>query len=139
LWSIGSIYSKRAPLPASPLVATGMEMIAGGTLLIALGIFRGEWAGIDPTAFTPRSVVAFVYLIFFGSLVGFTAYIWLLKTVGVAKASTYAFVNPLVAVFLGWAMGGEALSLQTVLAMTVIVAAVVLITHYHKEEVTVNV
>jgi drug/metabolite transporter (DMT)-like permease len=139
LWSIGSIYSKRAPLPSSPLVATGMEMIAGGTLLVILGILRGECAGIDPSGFTVRSVAAFVYLISFGSLVGFTAYIWLLKTVGAAKASTYAFVNPLVAVFLGWAMGGETLKVQTVLAMAVIVAAVVMITRYHKEEVTVNV
>jgi drug/metabolite transporter (DMT)-like permease len=134
LWSIGSIYSKRAPLPKSPLRGTGMEMIAGGAVLILLGIFSGELTSAHPSAFTLKSVWAFIYLIFFGSLVGFTAYIWLLKAVGAAKASTYAFVNPLVAVFLGWALGGEMLSAQTIAAALIIVAAVVVITRYQREE-----
>ncbi len=134
LWSIGSIYSKTAPLPKTLLLATGMEMIAGGAALILLGIFSGELLTVHPAGFTAKSVLAFVYLIFFGSLVGFTAYIWLLKTVGAAKASTYAFVNPLVAVLLGWIWGGEALSVQTVVAALIIVAAVVVITVYHKED-----
>jgi len=139
LWSIGSIYSKKAPLPRSPLMATGMEMIAGGGLLIVLGILQGECSRFHPADFTAKSVLAFVYIIFFGSIVGFTAYIWLLKAVGAAKASTYAFVNPLVAVFLGWALGGEAITGQAVFAALIIVAAVVVITVYHKEEVRVNV
>jgi drug/metabolite transporter (DMT)-like permease len=139
LWSIGSIYSKKAPLPKSPLMATAMEMIAGGAVLIFLGLMQNELSRSYPFQFTIKSIAAFFYLIVFGSLVGFTAYIWLLKAVGAAKASTYAFVNPLVAVFLGWALAGEALTVQTILATLVIVAAVVMITAYHKEEVAVNV
>ncbi len=134
LWSVGAIYSKRAPLPKSPLLSTGMEMMAGGIVLLVLGILHGEMATVHPEAFTAKSVWAFFYLVVFGSLVGFTAFIWLLKAVGAAKTSTYAFVNPLVAVFLGWSLGGEALTAQTVMATLIIVASVVAITVYHKED-----
>ena len=139
VWSIGSVYSKRAPLPRTPLLATGMEMIAGGCALILLGLIQGEPSAFHPSSFTIKSIAAFFYLLVFGSLIGFTAYIWLLKTVGAAKASTYAFVNPLVAVFLGWALGGEAVTAQTVFAALIIVVAVVVISVYHKEESAVNV
>jgi drug/metabolite transporter (DMT)-like permease len=139
LWSIGSIYSKKAPLPNSPMLATAMEMMAGGVLLIVLGLAQGELQRFHPANFTVKSIAAFFYLITFGSLVGFTAYIWLLKAVGIAKASTYAFVNPLVAVMLGWTLAGEPLTVATVMAALIIVAAVVVITRHQPEEAQLTV
>lgn len=127
-WSIGSIYARRATLPANAFVATGMEMLCGGVLLLVAGAARGELAGLDPAAFTGRSLAAFGYLVVFGSLVGFTAYIWLLGVSSPARVSTYAYVNPVVAVFLGWAMAGEALTARVLVAAAVIVAAVAVIT-----------
>lgn len=126
-WASGSIYSRRAPLPASPLLGTGMEMICGGALLMVAGLIAGEPWSFDPAAVTAASLGAFVYLIVFGSLVGFTAYIWLLKAAPPALASTYAYVNPMVAVFLGWAFAGEPVTSQTLLSGAVIVAGVALI------------
>ncbi|MBW3654807.1 MAG: drug/metabolite exporter YedA [Gemmatimonadetes bacterium] len=127
-WSIGSIHARGAALPANAFVATGMEMICGGALLLVAGAARGELAGLNPTAFSGRSLAAFAYLVVFGSLVGFTAYIWLLGVSSPARVSTYAYVNPVVAVFLGWAMAGEALTARVLIAAAVIVAAVAVIT-----------
>ncbi len=127
-WSIGSIHARRATLPDNAFVATGMEMMCGGVLLLVAGAARGELAGLDPAAFTGRSLAAFAYLVVFGSLVGFTAYIWLLGVSSPARVSTYAYVNPVVAVFLGWLMAGEALTARVLIAAAVIVAAVAVIT-----------
>lgn len=129
-WAIGSLYSRRARLPASPLLATAMEMLAGGVLLLMAGVVTGEVGHIRLAQISPQSLLALGYLILFGSLVGFTSYIWLLGVSTPARVSTYAFVNPVVAVFLGWALAGEPLTLQTLLAATIIVTAVVLITTY---------
>jgi drug/metabolite transporter (DMT)-like permease len=127
-WAAGSLYSSRAKLPGSPLLATGMQQLAGGALLFAAGALTGELGGLDPATFTARSVIALLYLIAFGSLVGFTAYIWLLRNVAPAVVSTYAFVNPVVAVFLGWAILGEEISVRTIVASAIIVIAVAIIT-----------
>jgi drug/metabolite transporter (DMT)-like permease len=127
-WSIGSLYSRRARLPADPLVATAIEMLAGGGLLIALGTVTGEVGQIQFGQMTPRSVFALGYLIVFGSLVAFSAYVWLLRVSTPARVSTYAFVNPVVAVLLGWALAGETLTPPMLLAAALIVTAVVLIT-----------
>lgn len=127
-WAFGSIYSRQAVLPKNPFVATAIQMISGGSLLMILGFLMGEMNFINPSTFSVKSIAAFVYLVLVGSLIGFTAYIWLLKNVGVAKTSTYAFVNPVVAVFLGWALAGETLTFQTILAAIFVVAAVVIIT-----------
>lgn len=127
-WAIGSVYSRKAPLPASPFLSTGMQLMAGGILLALAGFVRGEAATLNPAAFSLKSIAAFVYLVLAGSLIGFTAYIWLLKNVGVAKASTYAFVNPIVAVFLGYALAGEKLTSQTALAACFVIIAVIVIT-----------
>ena len=127
-WAMGSIYAKGAALPRSPLLATGMEMLCGGALLLVAGSVAGEWARLDLAQVTPRSWLALVYLVTFGSLIGFTAYIHVLGRVSPAMATTYAFVNPVVAVFLGWAFAGEPVSARTLLAAAVIVAAVVVIT-----------
>lgn len=127
-WSIGSIYARGAVLPKNAFVATGMEMMCGGALLLLAGAARGELSGLDPSAFTGRSLAAFAYLVVFGSLVGFTAYIWLLGVSTPARVSTYAYVNPVVAVFLGWALAGEPLTARVLVAAAVIVAAVAVIT-----------
>ena len=127
-WSIGSVYSRTAPLPRSPQMATALEMLCGGAALLAGALVSGELRGFHPDAVTGTSVLAVVYLIIFGSLVGFSAFVWLLKVSTPAKVSTYAFVNPAIAVIVGWAFAGEMLSPRTLMAATIIVAAVVLIT-----------
>lgn len=127
-WAAGSIYSRRAALPKSPFMATAMEMACGGALLLIAGAARGELAGLDVSAFSPRSLLALAYLVVFGSLIGFTAYIWLLGVSTPARVSTYAYVNPVVAVFLGWAFAGEEITTRVLLAAGVIVAAVAVIT-----------
>lgn len=127
-WAAGSIYSRSAPLPSSPFLATGMEMLAGGALLVAAGAVTGELGALDPAGVSARSALALAYLVVFGSLVGFTAYIWLLRVSTPSRVSTYAYVNPVVAVLLGWALAGEPLSARVLGAAAVIIAAVVLIT-----------
>jgi drug/metabolite transporter (DMT)-like permease len=129
-WSAGSLYSRRAELPRSPLLATGMEMLAGGALLLIAGAVTGEPGRLRPEAISLQSALSLLYLILFGSLIGFTAYIWLLRVAPPARVATYAYVNPVVAVFLGWVFAGEQLSLQTIIASVVIIAAVVIITTY---------
>ena len=133
LWSIGSLYSRRASLPGAPLQGIAMEMLAGGVLLTLTGMATGEWARIDLAAVSLRSVLALGYLTIFGSLVAFSAYVWLLKVTTPARAATYAYVNPVVAVFLGWALAGEPLAPRTFLAMAIIVAAVVITTIYREQ------
>jgi drug/metabolite transporter (DMT)-like permease len=127
-WAAGSFYARRAPMPSASLLATGMEMLAGGGLLLMAGVLTGELGQLRLDHVSTQSLVAFGYLIVFGSWVGFTAYTWLLRETSSAVSSTYAYVNPVVAVFLGWALGGEALTSRTVLAAAIIVAAVVIIT-----------
>jgi drug/metabolite transporter (DMT)-like permease len=127
-WALGSMYAKTAKLPASPLLATGMEMLCGGLLLLLAGSFTGEWSGLDLAQVSLRSWLALGYLVTFGSLIGFTAYVYVLGRSTPAMATTYAFVNPVVAVFLGWALAGEPVSARTALAAAIIVAAVVVIT-----------
>jgi drug/metabolite transporter (DMT)-like permease len=127
-WGAGSIYSRGAKLPRAPLLTTGMNMLAGGTLLMSAGTLTGEWVGFHPAAVTLRSGLAVLYLIVFGAIVGFTCYLWLLQQATIATVSTYAYVNPVVAVFLGWALAGEAFTLRIALAASIIVGAVVIIT-----------
>jgi drug/metabolite transporter (DMT)-like permease len=127
-WATGSILAKHSPLPPSPLLGTGMEMLMGGLLLLLLGAFTGEIPQVHLAAITQRSFLSLLYLTSFGSLVGFTAYVWLLKVGSPTRAATYAYVNPVVAVFLGWALAGEPITPRTIIAATVIVGGVVLIT-----------
>jgi drug/metabolite transporter (DMT)-like permease len=127
-WAFGSIWSRSAALPKNALVATGMEMGWGGFWLLLAGTLRGELGALDPSAFTTQSVLAFFYLVVFGSLVGFSAYIWLLGVSTPARVSTYAYVNPVVAVLLGWALLDEPLSGRVIAAAAIIVAAVAVIT-----------
>jgi drug/metabolite transporter (DMT)-like permease len=127
-WSIGSLYSRRAPLPSNPLMSTSLEMLAGGVLMMIAGLVLGQGAQIHFDQISVRSLAALGYLVVFGSLIGFTAYVWLLKVSTPARVSTYAFVNPVVAVFLGSVFAGEELSLRVMVAAAVIIAAVMLIT-----------
>ncbi len=129
-WSIGSLYSREAPLPESQMMSTALEMLGGGALLVLLGTISGEWARLDLAGISTRSALAMAYLVTFGSLIGFSAYIWLLKVSTPARASTYAYVNPVVAVLLGWLLGGEPISGLMLLAAAIIIGAVVLITAY---------
>jgi drug/metabolite transporter (DMT)-like permease len=126
-WSLGSILSHKVNLPHSPFLAAAMEMLAGGALLLLLGVLSGEGRQFHWHGVALRSLLGLVYLIVAGSLLGFTAYLWLLRTVATARVSTYAFVNPAVAVFLGWAAGGEALTPRELLASATIIAGVALI------------
>ncbi|HEU4881128.1 MAG TPA: drug/metabolite exporter YedA [Longimicrobium sp.] len=137
-WAFGSIWSRSAALPKNPLVATGMEMAWGGVWLLLAGSLRGELGVLDPSAFTTRSVLAFAYLVVVGSLIGFSAYIWLLGVSTPARVSTYAYVNPLVAVLLGWALLNEPLSARVLAAAAVIVAAVAVITLGKRPQPAVN-
>lgn len=124
-WAIGSIYAPRAQLPRSALLGTGMEMVAGGLVLIAGGTLLGEIGRTDIGAFSVDSILAFVYLIFFGSIVAFTAYTWLLANVPVSTVATYAYVNPIVAVALGGIFLAEPITPRTLIAAAIIIGAVV--------------
>jgi drug/metabolite transporter (DMT)-like permease len=127
-WAVGSIKAKHSPLPDSPLLSTGMEMLAGGAALVVMGAATGELGQVNFAAMSGKSLLSLLYLTTFGSLVGFTAYIWLLRVGSPTRAATYAYVNPVVAVFLGWLLAGESITPRTVLATLVIVGGVVLIT-----------
>jgi drug/metabolite transporter (DMT)-like permease len=127
-WAIGSFWSRDAELPESGLLTTGMEMLGGGLLLFLAGIVSGELTNFDLGAVSNASFAGWIYLIVFGSLIGFTSYIWLLDKVSPARLGTYAYVNPIVAVLLGWAVAGERLSLRTGVAAAIVICAVALIT-----------
>jgi drug/metabolite transporter (DMT)-like permease len=129
-WATGSLFARRADLPRSAPLATAMEMLCGGAALLALSLARGDWRGFDPQQVSSAAWLAFGYLIVFGSLVALSAYVWLLNATTPARVATYAYVNPVVAVFLGWAFAGEKLNTRTFVAASLIVAAVVLITTY---------
>jgi drug/metabolite transporter (DMT)-like permease len=126
LWAIGSVYSRGVPHPDDHVLWTGIQMLAGGFLLLIIGLFLGE--RVRPTDVSAHSFWALMYLIAFGALVGFTAYTWLLRTAPISVASTYAYVNPVVAIFLGWLIAGETIGPRTILASAVIILSVVVIT-----------
>jgi drug/metabolite transporter (DMT)-like permease len=127
-WAAGSIYSRGAELPRSALLATGMEMLWGGAGLMVAATLTGELGQVDPSGFSTESILAYLYLVVFGSLVGFTAYIWLLGVSTPARVSTYAYVNPIVAVLLGWWILDEPLTARVLGAAAIIVLAVAVIT-----------
>jgi drug/metabolite transporter (DMT)-like permease len=127
-WSLGTLYAtKRAILPAPALFSTGLQMIAGGIGFGVAAMLTGETIGFDPGAVSATTWFGIGYLIVVGSLVGFTTYAWLLTVAPVGRVATYAYVNPVVAVFLGWLLVAEPLTPRTIVASVVIVAAVALI------------
>lgn len=127
VWSIGSLYSKKHQPAPSPFVSGGMQMICGGLAMVVVGLVRGEANGFELATVTTKSWLAYAYLVTFGSIVGFTAYIWLLRVVEPALVGTYAFVNPVVAVLLGWAFAGETLNVNMLGGAALIVVAVMLV------------
>jgi drug/metabolite transporter (DMT)-like permease len=127
-WSAGSLFaSHRATLPRRPLVATGLQMLLGGLVLAVMATASGELATFDLAAVTRDSLVAFAYLTVIGSLLAFTVFGWMLRVAPLPLVATYAYVNPVVAVILGWLVLGETIDARTVLAGAVIVFAVALI------------
>jgi drug/metabolite transporter (DMT)-like permease len=124
-WSVGSLWSRRLPLPRAPFMATAAEMLAAAPMLFAGSVARGELgAASASTLLAPHALAALAYLVVFGSIAGFGSYVWLLANVSPTRASTYAFVNPLIAVFLGWALAAEPLTPRTFAATLLIVASV---------------
>ena len=132
-WAGGSIYSRQAEHPGSPMIATGMQMLAGGAALMIVAALHGDMSGFQLTAVSWQSWVSYLYLIVFGSIIAFSAYVWLLKVSTAARISTYAYVNPVVALLLGWLVAGETMSTRAMIAAAMIIAAVVIITTYRNK------
>ena len=126
-WAAGSVYARSASLPARPLVGSGMEMLVGGAVLVVAAVVTGEVRRVHPGAISAGSALAFAYLVVFGSLLAFSCYVWLLGVARTSLVSTYAYVNPLVAVLLGWGLRGERVTGQTLLAGALIVVAVAIV------------
>jgi drug/metabolite transporter (DMT)-like permease len=126
-WACGSIYSKHGVLPSSPLLGVAMQSLAGGVALVIAALLNGEFSRFHPSAVSGRAWLAMLYLILFGSVVGFTAYLYILKNSSAARVATYALVNPVVALFLGWLILAEPFTLRNVLAAAVILTAVLLV------------
>jgi drug/metabolite transporter (DMT)-like permease len=123
-WALGSIYARGASMPRRPLLATAMEMLCGGAALCVIAALLGEWGQVHPAAITGLSVAAFFYLVIAGSVIGYSAYVYLNRKVSPQAASSYAYVNPLVAVALGWGFLGESVTATTLVAGALIVIAV---------------
>ena len=132
-WAGGSVYSNRNPIDGPTTMASGMQMLAGGGLLLLLALVAGDFKRLNLETASWTSIGAFAYLTIFGSLVAFTAYSFLLNNVTIARAATYAYVNPVVAVLLGWSIAGEPLTSKMILAASIIVGSVVLITTYGRD------
>lgn len=127
-WAIGSIYSRHCTSGATPLNAAALQMLGGGTSLAFVAWAHGDWTALDLNGITPHAWAAFIYLIIFGSLLGFTVFVWLMKHSTPARVATYAYVNPVVAVFLGWLLLDEPVTWRTLISSAIIITAVVLIT-----------
>ncbi len=126
-WACGSLYSKHGGMPSSPMLGVAMQSFAGGVILLVAGLFAGEFHALHLGAVSLRSWLALGYLIVFGSGIGFSAYIYILHKSTAARVATYAFVNPVVALFLGWLIASETITLRTVIAGAVILTAVILV------------
>lgn len=127
-WAVGSLYGLKAPVPKSSILTAGMQMMAGGVVLMIASLVTGELSAFDISTVSANSIFGVLYLIVFGSLIGFTAYSWLLRNAKPANVATYAYVNPLIAVLLGWLIGGETLTGQMLVGAGIVVGSVVLIT-----------
>lgn len=126
-WAVGSVFGRHLPHPDSSWMTAAMQMTAGGLLLLAAGTAAGEWVRVDPGATSLRSLLALAYLIVFGSLIAFAAYVFLLRHASPTRVGSYAYVNPVVAVFLGWALADEPVTARTVIAAAIILTGVILI------------
>jgi drug/metabolite transporter (DMT)-like permease len=127
-WSVGSILTRKLELPASKGMSSGAQMFAGGVLLALAAAILGEFRGFHPSQVSRGAWLALLYLIVFGSIIAFTAYVWLIHHESPTKVGTYAYVNPVVAVVVGYFFGGEALGVRTILGTLFVLTSVVLIT-----------
>jgi drug/metabolite transporter (DMT)-like permease len=131
-WALGTLYSRHVATDVSPVATSAMQLLTGGGMLLIAGSAMGEWDRLLSASVTMRSALALGYLIVFGSLIAFSAFIWLLQVCSAERVSTYAYVNPVVAVLIGWMVADEKLTTLTVLAAAMIVLAVVIISkHQH--------
>jgi drug/metabolite transporter (DMT)-like permease len=126
MWASGSFASRRVELPRHPLVSTGWQMLIGGIACLLAGLAAGEGPQVDLAAFSTRSLLALAYLVVMGSWVAFSAYVWLLQNAPLSKVATYAYVNPVVAIILGWLILSEVVAPVTIAGAAIIVAAVAL-------------
>ena len=127
LWAAGSLYARTAPAPRTMALGTGAQMLAGGALLALAGLLTGETGAVHPAAISVKSLTSVGYLVIAGSLVGFSAYAWLIRNARTSLVSTYAYVNPVVAVLLGAAFAGEPITARTLIAGAIILAGVAMI------------
>ena len=129
-WSFGSTWSPHAKQPGSPILATAMQQLSGGALLLLVAAISGDFARFDAASLTWRAGMSFAYLVVFGSLVAYSAYVWLLRNADLVFVSTYTYVNPLVAVFLGWLLAGEPMRPGFLVSVAVILAGVLLVNRF---------
>ncbi|MBU2699530.1 drug/metabolite transporter (DMT)-like permease [Sporomusaceae bacterium BoRhaA] len=134
-WAVGALYSRVAKVPSSPFMAAALQMIAGGASCLLFGFTMGEWTQLDFSFVSIRSVIALGYLILFGSIIGFSAYIWLLKVADPILVTTNTYVNPVVAVMLGWILAGEQMTMNDALAAAIIILSVIIISKANNREV----
>jgi drug/metabolite transporter (DMT)-like permease len=126
-WALGTFASPRLPLPRSPLASSAVQTLAGGALMLVVAIIFGEPARADPSSFSTASILGLAYLVVFGSLIGFSAYTWLLQHTSVSVVSTYAYVNPIIAVLLGALVLNESVTPSMLIGAAIILAAVAFI------------
>jgi drug/metabolite transporter (DMT)-like permease len=134
MWATGSFSMTKLPTPRDPLSSTATQMLCGGLVMFLVGLVAGEAGQVHPDRFSGDSIIAFAYLVVIGSLVAFTAYTWLLRNVPISKVSTYAYVNPVIAVALGWAVLDESLAALSLAGAAIIVASVAAIVRLEGEE-----
>ena len=132
-WAGGSVFSRHADHPRSPLMDTGIQALAGSSMVFIVSVLNGDWMRLNLEAISLRSVAAYVYLVIAGGIIAFTAFVWLIKRVEPSRVATYAYVNPVVAVFLGWALAGELLTIEMLIASGIVVVAVAIIVTYRDQ------
>jgi len=135
-WSIGSLYGKRADLPSSPMLSTSMQLLTGGVMLLALGLVTGQGAELNLSAVSWHSWLALIYLILGPSIFGFGSFIWLMRVASPTRVSTYAYVNPVVALFLGWLLAHETITERTIIAAAIIIASVMMMNGIQLPQIT---
>jgi drug/metabolite transporter (DMT)-like permease len=129
-WSLGSIFARSLTLPKSPFMTTAIQMLLGSVMLTGVGTVMGEWAKVDAARVTTSALVALLFLIVFGSIVAYSAYMWLLRNAAPTLVSTYTYVNPVVAIILGWALAGEPVTWRLMVALVFILGAIYCIARF---------